>query len=242
MVWPDQDPEGFMRAARAYARGSPGYRRLVAATLAELRELFQRYGDEAYVSYSGGKDSLVLLHLAARVKPDVKVFHWDHGPWLMPREVEREILEAARRVAPRARLRVETGRRLWEEAARWEPQRWYRSFWATVERLAGEGWGVALLGIRRGESVSRRLRAAQPCRETRIQVECYPLRDWSWRDVWAYIAEHSLPYPRVYDVVCPVVGWDKCRLVTFFDEEFKHLQGNLHGVLFWRWKHGELNN
>ena len=233
----DLDPGSFRRAMLAYARGSPAYRRLVASTLGELRELLERHGDEAYVAYSGGKDSLVLLHLAARVRPEVRVFHWDHGPWLMPREVEEEILEAARRVAPGARLRVETSRRLWEEAARWDHKRWYRAFWATLERLASEGWRVALLGIRRGESVSRRLRAGRQCRETRVQVECYPLRYWGWRDVWAYIFEHGLPYPRVYDELCPVVGWDRCRLVTFFDEEFRHLEGNIHGVIFWRWRH-----
>ena len=67
------------------------------------------------------------------------------------------------------------------------------------------------------------------------QETCYPLRRGGWRDVWAYIFEHSLPYPRLYDEQCPLVGWDRCRLVTLWDEEFRHL-GPVDGAVAWKWK------
>ncbi|GHP00932.1 hypothetical protein KSF_109790 [Reticulibacter mediterranei] len=30
-------------------------------------------------------------------------------------------------------------------------------------------------------------------------VRCLPLADWAYRDIWAYIILHGLPYNRVYD-------------------------------------------
>lgn len=233
----DLDPGRFKRAMLAYARASGEYRRRIAETLSEIHNIIDKHGDRVYVACSGGKDSLVLLHLAARVKPDVKVFHWDHGPYLMPRLFEDEILRAIRAVAPRARLRVETSKRLWEPDARWDYKRWYRAFWQVVDEMVRNEWSVVLLGLRGEEGVARRLRVETPCREARGGIECYPLREWTWRDVWAYIFEHGIPYPSPYDEKCPLQGWDRCRLVTFFDEEFAHLEGNLDSVLFWRYKH-----
>ena len=51
---------------------------------------------KSYVSCSGGKDSLVLTHLCLKVDPNIIVFHWDHGSYLMPREVEKEEIKAKR--------------------------------------------------------------------------------------------------------------------------------------------------
>jgi 3'-phosphoadenosine 5'-phosphosulfate sulfotransferase (PAPS reductase)/FAD synthetase len=68
-------------------------------------------------------------------------------------------------------------------------------------------------------------------------TELYPLRDWSAKDVWAYILSQGLPYLSTYDLYGPVVGWEKVRMVTFFDPEFDHLGNrNLDGVLMWKFK------
>jgi 3'-phosphoadenosine 5'-phosphosulfate sulfotransferase (PAPS reductase)/FAD synthetase len=42
-----------------------------------------------YVAFSGGKDSTCMLHLVLQQKPDIMVYHWDYGPYLMPRDVEK---------------------------------------------------------------------------------------------------------------------------------------------------------
>jgi len=224
-------PEEARRAFTVWAE-SREHRRLVAETLAEIRRILEEHPG-AYVSYSGGKDSIVLLHLAARVKPGLRVFHWDHGPYLMPREVEAEILSIAKIIAPRAGLRVYTAPGLWREEARWDYQYWYRAFHAKLEELARQGWEPALIGLRAEESTRRRLRTRDPCKRGNHGLECYPLRKWSHRDIWAYIFTHNLPYPRVYNQYCPLLGWDRCRLVTFHDEEFRHLGTNLDGIIMW---------
>lgn len=87
---------------------------------------------------------------------------------------------------------------------------------------------VALVGLRKEESLRRR-------RKMRKQPkgEFYPLANWGWKDVWAYIISNNLPYPKLYDVYGPILGWDKARFVTFFDPEFNHLgAANLDGFFF----------
>jgi len=160
------------------------------------------------------------------------LFHWDHGPWLMPREVEREILEGIRRVAPRARLIVREYRFGRCERARSEWGSWYREFFSALEKL---GFRYHLLGIRADESCRRRARGRVV--EKKRWVEVHPIYHFTWRDVWAYVFRHNVPVPRVYLEYARLLGWDKVRLVTFFDREFERYGSpQIDSVLSWRWK------
>jgi len=197
-------------------------------------------GKRVYVAFSGGKDSICTLHLSYRVLgPGIEVFHWDHGPWLVPRPVEDELQRIMRAVAPKAVHIVRTGKALQGERARWDYRAWYRAFFGTLEKLRVErGWEVGLLGLRGEEGVRRRLRTGEWCELRGGVALCYPIRRWTWRDVWAYIVSNGLPYPSVYDAYAPLVGWDRARLVTFFDREFEHYGNQVDGYLMWRYKHG----
>ncbi|MCI4407506.1 MAG: phosphoadenosine phosphosulfate reductase family protein [Thermofilum sp.] len=199
----------------------------------EAREFTEPYLEQGIVSVSGGKDSMAMLHILASAKPDLAVFHWDHGPWLMPREVEKEILRNIRRVAPRARLIVKRYRYGETEKARvdWKP--WYRAFYGT---LAGLGYRYHLVGIRADESSRRHVRGRIV--EKRGWTEVYPVYLFTWRDIWSYIFKHRVPVPTVYLRYAKALGWDKVRLVTFFDKEFeKYGSPQLDSVLSWKWKH-----
>jgi len=199
----------------------------------EAAEFASRYLDGGVVSVSGGKDSMAMLHLIVnRCREDAVLFHWDHGPWLMPREVEREILEGIRRVAPRARLIVREYRFGRCERARsdWGP--WYREFFSALREL---GFRYHLLGVRADESCRRRARGRVV--ERRHWTEIHPIYHFTWRDAWAYVFRHNVPVPRVYFEYARLLGWDKVRLVTFFDREFeKYGSPQIDSVLSWRWK------
>jgi len=193
----------------------PEHQRLVAAARAEIRRVNSRY--RTVVAFSGGKDSTVLLHLALQVNPDIHVFHWDHGPWLMPRQIERQIIENARQLGAR-NLIVRGSKLLETPEARTNWRVWYLTFWNTLARLRKDyGWEKNLVGLRGEESHRRR----RTIRRHDRKWEVYPLADWSWLDVWGYIVSRSLPYPSIYDKYARLLGYDKTRLVTFFDHEFE---------------------
>lgn len=188
--------------------------------------IIRRYSKEkAYVAVSGGKDSLALLHLAYRVKK-FDVFHWDHGPFLMPREIEKDILSCIFSIAKKENIIVLSSPKLSVESARWDYRVWYRSFFGNLKKFVKErGYRVAFLGLRGEESTKRRKRAKQIIEKdnsTNVKL-VYPIWNWKWIDVWAYIFSNNIRFPKVYYKLALLYGWDKARLVTFFDKEFEHL-------------------
>ena len=52
---------------------------------------------------------------------------------------------------------------------------------------------------------------------------CYPILNWTYVDVWAYIISNNLPYHSTYDLQGEYMGWDEVRFVTFNDPEFEQL-------------------
>jgi 3'-phosphoadenosine 5'-phosphosulfate sulfotransferase (PAPS reductase)/FAD synthetase len=210
----------------------------VEGKVSEAAEFASRFLDEGLVSVSGGKDSMAMLHIiVTRCRPDVTVFHWDHGPWLMPRAVEEEIKRNIAIVAPGARLIVETYQYGFRPEARVDWRPWYKAFFSTLRRL---GYKYHLLGIRAEESSRRRARGRVV--ERRHWVEVHPIYDFTWRDVWAYIFKHNVPVPNMYYQYARLLGWDRVRLTTFFDMEMQRYgQPQVDSVLSWRWKHNPLS-
>jgi 3'-phosphoadenosine 5'-phosphosulfate sulfotransferase (PAPS reductase)/FAD synthetase len=50
-----------------------------AKTLLRIREFYDHFNGDVYISFSGGKDSLVLLHLARKIYPNIKAVFCDTG-------------------------------------------------------------------------------------------------------------------------------------------------------------------
>ena len=191
------------------------------------------YLDQGLVSVSGGKDSMTMLHILVSLKPSLSVFHWDHGRWLVPREVEDEVLRNITKVAPNAKLIIKRYSLGDSELSREVWATWYKEFFSTLRSL---GFKYHLLGIRADESHRRNVRGRIVKRDEWVEV--YPIYNFTWRDVWAYIFKHSVPIPSVYFRYAKVVDWDKVRFVTFFDREFeKYGTPQIDSVLSWRWKH-----
>jgi len=201
----------------------------------EAAEFSAEYLDEGVVSVSGGKDSMVMLHIIVnKCRRDINVFHWDHGPALMPRPVESEILRNIFRVASGARrIIVKRFAKGFTERARAEWRDWYAAFFSTLRSL---NYKYHLLGVRAEESSRRSARGRVVAR--RHWVEVHPVYYFTWRDVWAYVFKHNVPVPSVYFKYARLLGWDRVRLVTFFDREFeKYGSPQVDSVLMWRYKH-----
>lgn len=196
-----------------------------------------------YVAFSGGKDSTCVLHLVLQQAPDAMVLHWDYGPYYIPRWLAAEFIENAKRIGAR-HVRVETSPEYLKLKRRAVNVLGREYLGKLVPKLRDEeGYDLAFLGLRAEESVKRRLKTAGHVWTEHGMLQCAPIRDWTWRDVWAYIFANNLPYASVYDLYAPVVGLPNARLVTFFDPEFdKFGNRNLDGVLMWRERHQDVRN
>ena len=55
------------------------WKRKVLITQTRVQEWHNRFNGKVYVSFSGGKDSTVLLHIARMVEPDIEAVFVDTG-------------------------------------------------------------------------------------------------------------------------------------------------------------------
>jgi phosphoadenosine phosphosulfate reductase len=72
-----------------------------------------------------------------------------------------------------------------------------------------QGRSAWVAGLRREQSDAR---AEVPFEGSDEQgrVKFNPLADWSWHDVWHYIALHHLPYHPLHDAFYPSIGCEPC--------------------------------
>jgi len=206
----------------------------------DVAKRFYKHG-KSYVACSGGKDSLALTHLIVHnIDPDVPVFHWNHGKWLIPKQIENDILNCIKSI-PVKNLIIRTYRfGEVSEKSRINYVKWYRTFYKTIEELNKEfKFEICFLGLRAEESITRRRRTREyhEFHKGTGTTLVYPLRDWSWLDVWTYIIINNVRYPKIYDIYAKYLGYDKVRLVTFFDKEFEGIGTYyLDQVLLWKWR------
>lgn len=204
-----------------------GYRERIAAAQELLRELMDEF--RCYVAYSGGKDSTVLLHMALQVDPEISVWHWDYGPYYMPRELEREVLVIAKKLGAK-NIVVHTSSEYRD--GRKSENVFFRNLFSWVADEMSKRFDCCLLGLRAEESVKRRLKTSKQICCSKKPIEAYPIHGLTARDIWAYIVSHNLPYCSHYDRYGELLGIENVRFATFFDPEFdKFGTSNIDGVL-----------
>lgn len=179
--------------------------------------------DRLFVSFSGGKDSTVMLHLVLQQNPDVLVFHWDYGRYYIPREVATDIIENISKLGGK-NIRVESSKRYEKEGRDAVNILGQVLIGRVMPKMKHEGFDACFVGLRAEEGIKRREKTKSLWISHGKHVgpaEVFPVRNLTWLDVWACIVSNDLPYLSVYDVYGPALGWDKARFVTFFDMEFE---------------------
>ncbi|MEA2710026.1 MAG: phosphoadenosine phosphosulfate reductase [Phycisphaerales bacterium] len=167
----------------------------------------REFGEGLVMSSSFGAESALLLHMATRAKPDIKVIVVDTG-YLFPET--HQFLET---------LRHRFDLNIWTYRTRQDPIAYLKeagevdpTFRTNVERcceinknepfdramqeLKPRAW---LRGIRRQQADTRADR--KPVEWSR-RFNCYavsPLLSWSRRDIHQYMKQHDLPYHPLFD-------------------------------------------
>lgn len=212
------------------------YGRKVEEAKRIIREALSRF-EKPYIAYSGGKDSTALMHLVLREDENVTVVHWDYGRYYIPRNLHEEIVDIAKKCGAKNILILTSP--LYEKLGRRARNVIGRHFIGLeIPKLIKQGYDCAFLGLRAEESVKRRIRTENFYeRDPRGIVNVFPLRNFTWRDVWAYIVSNDVPYLRsFYDKYCRLLGYDKARFVTLFDPEFDVFGAtNVDKFLMWKY-------
>jgi phosphoadenosine phosphosulfate reductase len=166
-----------------------------------------QYNDELVMSSSFGADSALLIHMATRVLPDIKILFVDTG-YLFP-----ETYEFMEKLRHRFNLNV------WTYRTRQDPIAYLHRAGEVnpFERTNVEACGAAnknepferafrelrprawLRGTRRDQADTRR---GFRFIEWAPRYECYaisPLLNWTGREIHSYMKKHDLPYHPLRD-------------------------------------------
>jgi phosphoadenosine phosphosulfate reductase len=245
---------------------TPGLRKCIEANRKHLQALGKNaintirgtvsrneYRDlHVYVSFSGGKDSLVVLDLtkAALKQREFKAFFLNTG-------IEfPETVEFARNFCREMKVPLEemgSGSAFWEQIEKFGPPAKDFRWCCKVCKLASAGdletgkgtcslpkneasSAVAYLtidGKRKHESFSRaRIAASETNPFVPAQLNIFPIRDWRALEVWLYIHWRGLSYNPLYDLGFERVGCWLCP--SALAAEYARVK-DLHPEMHARW-------
>jgi phosphoadenosine phosphosulfate reductase len=171
------------------------------------------------ISASFQAESIVLIDMAVRIRPDVRVFTIDTGR--LPQETHTLIDEVRHRydikvdvIHPdHARVQAMVRQHGMNLFQRHQTLRMLCCHIRKVEplRRALEGLDAWITGLRRDQSDGR-------ARVAKVEVDAQhggilkvnPLADWSRERVWDYIRAHRLPYNALYDQGYASIGCAPC--------------------------------
>ena len=183
------------------------------------------YGDSLAISTSFQKEGMVVIDIATRINPRVRVFTIDTGR--LPEETH-QMMETVRQ---RYGIPVEI---VFPEASEVEsmisthgPNLFYRE--VTLRKLCCHIRKVRplerklatlsawVVGLRRSQTESRADIAKVESRDGIVKIS--PLADWSSHDVEDYIRRHDVPVHPLYAKGFPSIGCGPCTRATFDCED-----------------------
>jgi phosphoadenosine phosphosulfate reductase len=175
---------------------------------------FATYGDDVAIATGMGVEGMVLVDIASRINPDMKVFTGD-TEFLFP-----ETYDLIDRVEERYGIKIE---RIFSQLTPEEQEREFGPrLWARdpdkccslrkVEPLRRklstlDAWITA---IRRSQTPQRAGAKKVDWDPKFNLVKINPLADWSSKMVWNYALKHDVPYNTLHDQNYPSIGCMHC--------------------------------
>ena len=215
-------------AIALYAREATGFDARTASALALLQLAAAGHPGRVVQATSLGAEDMVLTDLIARHRLPIAIGTLDTG-LLHP-----ETLALIGRVEVRYGLDLEVYRPVEESVVRFVTRNGARAMFDSVELRKGccamrklaplarmlQGRSAWVTGMRREQSASRAAVVFSELDDAgRVKVN--PLADWSWADVWHYIATNDVPYNPLHDQFHPSIGCAPCTRAIALGEEFR---------------------
>lgn len=184
-----------------------------------LQWAFDTFGQRLVIASSFGAEDVVLIDLAVRVNPQVRIFTLDTGR--LPQETYDVMERLRQRYGVRFEVLFPDPESLGQLLADQGPNGFYRSSDARrsccgirkVEPLrrvlsTADAW---VTGLRREQAVTRTTipKAELDLANGRL-VKLNPLASWSEDDVWNHIRDQQVPYNVLHDMGYPSIGCAPC--------------------------------
>jgi phosphoadenosine phosphosulfate reductase len=200
-----------------------------------INQAIERHGDNLYVAFSGGKSSLVVLQMALKVKPDIRVMFCNTGVE-MPETVQfvhelkdkwnLNLIETQPYKKTFWDCLKDYGIPSWKsDKSKNRPKCCYYLKHRPAELACKKyGFTACLTGIQGTESYGRR-RLIMFCGQRYLQKatniwQYHPIAFWTDEKVWDYIRSNKIPYNSAYDVYpdCKRTGCFPCTAYRGWQE------------------------
>ncbi|MBU7574903.1 MAG: phosphoadenylyl-sulfate reductase [Hydrogenophaga sp.] len=215
-----------MTAIALYNRPSADFAAKVERSIALLRETAANHPKLTQASSLGAEDMVVthLLHLASI---EASVFVLETG------KLHAETLALIPKIEQRYGISVQVFRPRQESVIHFVRKNGEEAMYQSIElrkaccdirkmeplarALAGQdGW---ITGLRREQSNARAEVGEIVQEPERIKVS--PIVEWTWGDVWHFIAEQQLDYNELHDQFFPSIGCAPCTRAISVGEDFR---------------------
>jgi phosphoadenosine phosphosulfate reductase len=217
-----------MRAIDLYARPTPGFEGRVAHALAVLQSAAIDHAGAIVQATSLGAEDMVVTDLIARHGLAIAVGTLETGA------LHAETVQLITTIGSHYGLALEVYRPQEEAVVHFVKangdEAMYRSLalrkaccgirkLEPLSRMLGQrsAW---ITGLRREQSNHRGVVPFND-RDDAGRAKLNPLADWSWNDVWHYIALNDVPYNPLHDQFMPSIGCAPCTRAIAVGEEFR---------------------
>ncbi len=217
-----------MGAIDLYNRPAPGYSVRVEQTVSRLRAAAQSHPERIVQATSLGVEDMVITDMIARAGLPIKLATLDTG------KLHDETLALIQRIEAHYGLRIETYHPVQEavvsfvgrhgEAAMYDSLALRREC-CQIRKLEPltrllESRTAWITGLRREQSGGRvDVSFIEP--DGQGHVKFNPLADWTWGDLWHYVANHEVPFNPLHDEFMPSIGCVPCTRAIAVGEAFR---------------------
>ena len=226
LPWASNDASSS--AIALYDKPSAEFEAKVAHALEVLRAAASQHAGHVVQSTSLGAEDMVVTDLIARFQVPIALGTLETG------KLHDETVALIPRIEERYGLKVELYRPVQESVVHFVKTNGERAMYQSIDLRK------ACCGIRKLEPLSRMLkdrsawvtglrreqsnaRGEVPFSEAddNGRIKFNPLADWTWGDVWHYIATYDVPYNPLHDQFMPSIGCAPCTRAIAVGEEFR---------------------
>lgn len=217
-----------MSAIDLYDRLTPEFDRRVANAAAVLQRAAAEHPGRVVQATSLGVEDMVLTDLIARHRIPIALGTLETG------KLHAQTSELIPRIEAHYGLKVEVYRPEADAVIHFVKQHGERAMYDSID-LRKQCCGIRKLeplsrmlaqrsawvtGLRREQSNNRGdVPFSEPDDKGRIKFN--PLADWTWNDVWHYVAVHKVPYNPLHDEFMPSIGCEPCTRAIAVGEDFR---------------------
>jgi phosphoadenosine phosphosulfate reductase len=215
-------------AIALYARETSGFDERVSHALALLQRAAAENPGRVVQATSLGAEDMVITDLIARYRVPIAIGTLETGM------LHAETVALIGRIEQRYELPVEIYKPVSESVVHFVRRNGERAMYDSIELRKGccairkleplarmlKGRSAWIAGMRREQSANR---GAVPFHELddKGRTKFNPLADWSWADVWHYIASNEVPYNPLHDQFYPSIGCAPCTRAIAVGEDFR---------------------